>query len=304
MALTHRSGESIDSQVTNSEGLATAEQAVSTGQAQAASSQGSRIGQWLRRYGVTFLAVVSFFVAWELIIIVFGVKRYILPRPSEVFRTYFDPKFTGLIVQSTFITMGEALLGFAVAILIGIPLSMLITFSPLLSKTVYPFAVALEMVPKIAFAPLFITWFGLGVAPKIIVVFMVCFFPIMLNGVLAFRSLSPDVIYFSQSTGANSWTMFRKIRLPAALPQIFNGLKGAATNATVGAVIAEWIGADVGLGYNLAMFQNQMRTEVGFAIIFVLALIGLALFYAVVFAERLIVPWHVSLRIGGQISRS
>jgi NitT/TauT family transport system permease protein len=263
-----------------------------------------RLGQWLRRYGVTLGAVVLFFVAWELIIVIFGVKRYILPRPSEILRTYFDPKLTLIILESTLITTGEALLGFAVAVLLGVPLSMLITFSRLLSKTIYPFAVALEMVPKIAFAPLFITWFGFGIAPKIVVVFMVCFFPIMLNGVLAFRSLNPDIIYFSQSTGANSWTMFRKIRLPAALPQIFNGLKGAATNATVGAVIAEWIGSDAGLGFYLNMFQGQLRTEVGFALIFILAVIGLALFYAVVLAEKLIVPWHVSQRIGGQISRS
>jgi NitT/TauT family transport system permease protein len=264
----------------------------------------SRGVSWLRRYGVSLAALILFFVAWEVLIVVLGVKRYILPRPSEIFRTYFDPKLMAVIVDSTFTTAGEALAGFAVAILLGIPLSMIITFSPLLSKTVYPFAVALEMVPKIAFAPLFITWFGFGIMPKIIVVFMVCFFPIMLNGVLAFRSLSPDIIYFSQSTGATPWTMFIKIRLPAALPQIFNGLKGAATNATVGAVIAEWIGSDTGLGFYLNMVQGQLRTEVGFAIIFILAAIGLTLFYAVVLAEKLIVPWHVSQRIGGQIRRS
>lgn len=280
------------------------EQPLSNTATQATSPQRSRWTTWLRRYGVSLLALILFFVAWELIIIVFDVKRYILPRPSEIFRTYFDPKWTSIILESTIITTGEALLGFAVAIVLGIPLSMLITFSPILTKTIYPFAVALEMVPKIAFAPLFITWFGFGIMPKIVVVFMVCFFPIMLNGVLAFRSLSPDIIYFSQSTGANGWTMFRKIRLPAALPQIFNGLKGAATNATVGAVIAEWIGSDIGLGFNLNMVQGQLRTDVGFALIFILAAIGLTLFYAVVLAEKIIVPWHVSQRIGGQIRRS
>lgn len=283
---------------------ARAEQPVSNAKAHAISPLRTRGATWLRRYGVSLLALVLFFVAWEVLIVVLGVKRYILPRPTEIFRTYFDPKLMSVIIDSTFTTMGEALLGFAVAVLLGIPLSMLITFSPLLSKTVYPFAVALEMVPKIAFAPLFITWFGFGIMPKIIVVFMVCFFPIMLNGVLAFRSLSPDIIYFSQSTGADTITMFLKIRLPAALPQIFNGLKGAATNATVGAVIAEWIGSDTGLGFYLNMVQGQLRTEVGFAIIFILAAIGLSLFYAVVLAEKLIVPWHVSQRIGGQVRRS
>jgi len=281
-----------------------AERPVNSANAQTVSTRRSRGGAWLRRYGVSLMALALFFVAWEVLVMVFGVKRYIIPRPSEIFLTYANPKLNGIILDSTLTTAGEALLGFAVAIVLGIPLSMLITFSPLLSKTVYPFAVALEMVPKLAFAPLFITWFGFGIAPKIVVVFMVCFFPIMLNGVLAFRSLSPDIIYFSQSTGADALTMFLKIRLPAALPQIFNGLKGAATNATVGAVIAEWVGSDTGLGFYLNMFQSQLRTEAGFAVIFILAAIGLALFYAVVFVEKLVVPWHVSQRIGGQVRRS
>jgi NitT/TauT family transport system permease protein len=116
-----------------------------------------------------------------------------------------------------------------------VPLAVLVAFSKFLERTLYPSAVTLEMVPKIAFAPLFVTWFGFGFAPKMLIVFMVCFFPILLNGILAFRSLSHELIYFSRSTGAGALTMFWRIRLPAALPQMFVGLKGAATNATVGA---------------------------------------------------------------------
>ncbi len=255
------------------------------------------------RFGITIVAMVAFFVLWELAIIVFNVPRYIIPRPSAIFAVYFEPRYVEKIFQSVLVTGGEALLGFAVATLLGVPLAMFIAFSPFLNKTIYPATVALEMVPKIAFAPIFVTWFGFGIQPKIIVVFMVCFFPIMLNGVLAFRSLPGDIIYFTQSTGATSWRMFWKIRLPAALPQIFNGLKGAATNATVGAVIAEWIGADQGLGFYLQSVQSQLRTDIGFAIIFVLALLGLLLFYAVVAAEKVFIPWHVSQRVGGQMSR-
>src|SRR5262249_61034293 len=113
--------------------------------------------------------------------------------------------------------------------------------SPFLERPLYRSAVALEMVPKVAFGPIFVAWFGFGFPPNMIIVFMVCFFPILLNGMLAFRSLSMGLVHFSRATGADPWTMFWRIRAPAALPQMFVGLKGAATNATVGAVISEWI---------------------------------------------------------------
>jgi NitT/TauT family transport system permease protein len=263
----------------------------------------ARFERWWRRMGLSLTALVLFFFAWELIIVTLKVPRYIIPRPTSIVQNYFDPRIADAIANHTVVTAFEAGLGFVIAASLGVPLAMFVAFSPFLSKTLYPAAVALEMVPKIAFAPLFVTWFGFGLAPKMIVVFMVCFFPIMLNGVMAFRSLPLDLLYFSQSTGANSLRMFWKIRLPAALPQIFVGLKGAATNATVGAVIAEWIGADRGLGVYLQSVQSQLRTDVGFAVIFVLAALGLALFYSVVLLERLIVPWHISQRVGGQIDR-
>ncbi|XWX05422.1 ABC transporter permease [Aggregatilineales bacterium SYSU G02658] len=259
--------------------------------------------RWWQRMGLSLTALLLFLFAWEMIIVTLKVPRYIIPRPTAIVQNYFDPRIADAIANHTVVTAFEAGLGFVIAVGLGVPLAMLVAFSPFLSKTLYPAAVALEMVPKIAFAPLFVTWFGFGLAPKMIVVFMVCFFPIMLNGVMAFRSLSTDLLYFSQSTGANPLRMFWKIRLPAALPQIFVGLKGAATNATVGAVIAEWIGADRGLGVYLQSVQSQLRTDVGFAVIFVLAGLGLTLFYIVVLLEKLFIPWHLSQRVGGRIDR-
>jgi NitT/TauT family transport system permease protein len=173
---------------------------------------------------------------------------------------------------------------------------MLTGFSKILRQTFYPFAVALEMVPKIAFAPLFVVWFGFGFLPKMVIVFLVCFFPILLNGILGFTSLSPEMGYFSRSTGADALTMFWKIRVPAALPELFVGIKGAAVNATVGATIAEWVGGDAGLGYYIQIATGQLRMDLAYAIIFMLALVGLILFYIVVLVERRIIPWHVSQR--------
>ena len=207
----------------------------------------SSLREWFSDARNTILFVVGFLLFWELAVIVFRIPRYILPSLSSIIRQFirnFD-----LIWEYTLITGYETLVGFVIAVAIGVPLAMLTAFSRLLRQTFYPFAVALEMVPKIAFAPLFVTWFGFGFIPKMIIVFLVCFFPILLNGILGFTSLSQEMVYFSRSTGASQLRMFWKIRLPAALPELFVGLKGAAVNATVGATISEWIGGDAGLGY-------------------------------------------------------
>jgi NitT/TauT family transport system permease protein len=244
---------------------------------------------------VTIAFIVLCILLWEAIVRLFHVPLYIMPPPSRVIFQFF--RNLPLIAEYTLWTGGETLAGYIVSLLIAIPISMLIAFSKLLRQTLYPIAVGLEMVPKIAFAPLFVTWFGFGYAPKIIIVFLVCFFPIILSGILAFTSLSPELGYFARSTGADFRTMFWKIRLPAALPQLFVGIKGAALNATVGATISEWIGGDAGLGYYLQIASGDLRVDLAFAIIFMLASLGLVLFYTVMAIERRIIPWHVSQRM-------
>lgn len=255
---------------------------------------------WWDEAGLTVVSIIVFFLVWELAVRIFQIKQYILPAPSVVL-TQFVMKFR-TIWNFTLVTGGETLLGFAFSVVLGIPLSMIIAFSGFLRKTVYPAAVTLEMIPKIAFAPLFVTWFGFGFLPKIIIVFLVCFFPILLNGILGFTSLSQELRYFSRSTGSDAVTTFFKIRLPAALPELFVGLKGAATNATVGAVISEWIGGDAGLGYYIQMASGDLRMDIAFAIIIMLALLGLGLFYIVVLVERRLIPWHVSQRSSHGVS--
>ena len=254
----------------------------------------SQFRRWIWDSKNTIIFVLAFLAVWELGVRIFKVPRYIVPSLTSIFGqfiSHFD-----LIWEYTLVTGWETLVGFTIAVAIGIPLAMIVAFSKLLRQTFYPAAVALEMVPKIAFAPLFVTWFGFGFVPKMIIVFLVCFFPILLNGILGFTSLSPEMGHFSRSTGAAPLTMFWKIRLPAALPELFVGLKGAAVNATVGATISEWIGGDAGLGYYIQIATGQLRMDLAFAIIFMLALLGLILFYIVVLLERRIIPWHVSQR--------
>lgn len=254
----------------------------------------SQINSVLADSTTTILFVIGVMVFWEAGVRVFAIPRYIIPSLSSIikqFISHFD-----LIWQYTLVTGVETLVGYLIAVGLGIPLAMLVAFSKILRQTFYPTAVALEMVPKIAFAPLFVVWFGFGFIPKMIIVFLVCFFPILLNGILGFTSLSPEMGHFGRSTGANALTMFWKIRVPAALPELFVGLKGAAVNATVGATIAEWIGGDAGLGYYIQIATGQLRMDLAFAIIFMLAALGLLLFYIVLAIEKRVIPWHVSQR--------
>jgi len=259
---------------------------------QATSGQEGR--KWVADTLTPVLFGVGCFVLWEAVVQIFQVQRYILPPPSAIFEQ-FALKFPQIWMH-TLVTARETLVGFAVSILFGVPMALLVAFSPLLRRTFYPLAVTLEMVPKIVFAPVFISWWGLGFMPKIYVVVLVCFFPILLNGVLAFTSLSVELGRFCLSTGAGPVRTFFKVRLPAALPQLFVGIKGAAVNATVGATVAEWVGCDAGLGCYIQQAAAEFRLDIAFSFIFMLAALGLLVFWMVTLAERLLIPWHVSQR--------
>jgi NitT/TauT family transport system permease protein len=237
---------------------------------------------------------VGFFLFWEYSVIWFDIPRYILTPPSLVVTKGWAD--LDRLLYYTYVTGVEVVLGYIFAVVLAMPIGLAIAFSTILRRTVYPFLVCIEMVPKIAFAPLFISWLGFGLLPKVIIVFLVCFFPIVLNAILAFNSLSEELTRFSRSTGAGFWRTFVKIRLPAALPQCFVGFKYAAINATVGAAIAEFIGSDEGLGFYIQIVTGNMRPDLAFAGIFFLTLLGLLLFGVVTLTERLLIPWHISVR--------
>lgn len=246
-------------------------------------------------YSWPFLLFFSgFFLFWQFSIDWFSIPRYILPKPTEIL-IKGSVDFERLL-KYTYITGMETVLGYVVAIVLALPLGLSIAFSSMMRRTIYPFFVSLEMVPKIAFAPLFISWLGFGLLPKIIIVFLVCFFPIVLNSILAFGSLSEELDRFCKITGAGPLKTFVKVRMPAALPQIFVGFKYAAINATVGATIAEFIGSDQGLGFYIQIVTGNMRPDLAFAGIFLLTILGLCLFWTVTTLESLLIPWHISKR--------
>jgi NitT/TauT family transport system permease protein len=264
---------------------------------EAVAMPGRSAAGWRRlvvRNGLGLVTAPAFFLIWEAVVRLFHVPLYIVPPPSAVLWQLW--RNLPRIAEYTLVTGGETVGGFLIAVALGVPMALAIAFSLLLRQTLYPVAVTLEMIPKITFAPLFVTWFGFGYLPKLIIVFLVCFFPILLNGILAFSSLPTELGRLCLSTGASAWRTFWHVRLPAALPQLFVGIKGAAINATVGATISEWIGGDAGLGYYIQIATGDLRMDLAFAIIIVLALLGLALFGSVVLMERLLIPWHISQR--------
>jgi NitT/TauT family transport system permease protein len=256
----------------------------------------ARLRDWFEQSWMFVAFFSGFFLFWEYSVVWFNVPRYILVPPSTIVTKGWAD--IDRLLYYTWVTGVEVVLGYAVAVVLALPIGLAIAFSTILRRTVYPCLVCIEMVPKIAFAPLFISWLGFGLLPKVIIVFLVCFFPIVLNAILAFSSLPEELTRFARSTGAGPWRTFTRLRLPAALPQCFVGFKYAAINATVGAAIAEFIGSDQGLGFYIQIVTGNMRPDLAFAGIFFLTLLGLALFGLVTLAERLLIPWHISVRRG------
>ena len=235
---------------------------------------------------LTFAGLVGL---WHLATIAFGWQEFLVPNPVDVSRALWDAR--GELPDHTLATFLETLEGYALAIGVGVPLAVLIAYSRLLERTIYPVLLAINAVPKIAIAPILVLWMGFGAGPKIVMVFLVCFFPIVLATATGLQATPPEFSELVRSLSANHFQMFWKVRFPAALPHVFVGLKVAISLAVIGAVIAEFVGASKGLGYVIVFSQGQAQTSLAFGAIVVLGAMSIGLFYALVAVERLVVPW-------------
>src|SRR6266566_5478092 len=185
----------------------------------------------------------------------------------------------------------EIVLGFGMSVAIGIPLAVLAVYSRIFERVAFPFMVSLQTIPKVALAPILVMWLGYGILPKVMVAFLISFFPIVISAVVGMRSAEKEMIYLVQSMGANELTTFLKIRLPKALPSIFGGLKVGMGQAVVGATVGEFIAAEQGLGYLQLISQVRLDTPLLFAAVVVLSILGVLLFNVVGLVERLALPW-------------
>ncbi|MDB5840325.1 MAG: Hydroxymethylpyrimidine transporter, transrane component [Herminiimonas sp.] len=235
-----------------------------------------------------------FMLAWEAAVHFLEVKQFLLPPPSKVFLAFV--KEPGYYLLQMMHTLWETLLGFSMAVVIGILLAVGIVYSRFLERTLYMLLVGMNAVPKIALAPLFIVWLGMDLAPKVAIATLVALFPIVIDTVLGLRSVEPDMLDLAKAfRGSRNQVLF-KIRFPNALPSIFAGLKVGISFAFIGAIVGEFVSAQQGLGYVIVSSQANFDTPRMFVAIMLLAVIGTALFYIVEIVEKRVIPWHVSHR--------
>jgi NitT/TauT family transport system permease protein len=249
----------------------------------------------LAKAGTSLVGVFAFLLIWQIWVVVAKVPAYLLPAPSEIFLTFVNN--ISKLLNHGWITTYEMLLGYFLAVAIAIPLAIAITSSRRFDEFVTPTMLFFQVVPKVAIAPLFLVWFGVGATPKIYVAFLISFFPIVIDTAVGLRSMSSEMTDLARSMGASRLQVFTQFRLPTSLPYLFSGLKVAATLAVAGAVVGEYVGADKGLGYLLLVTNSNMQTALMFATIVALTVIGLVFFYLVEFLESLLIPWHVTHRV-------
>jgi NitT/TauT family transport system permease protein len=231
---------------------------------------------------------------WEIGVSLFAPSPLILPAPSAILAAFMETP--GLFLRQLGFTLAMTCIGFALAVVLGILLAVLIVYSRLIERTVYTLLVALNSIPKVALAPLFVIWMGTGTEPKIAIALMLAIFPIVIDMVLGLRSVDPDMLHLARVSKATPLAILLKIRFPCALPSLFAGMKVAISFALVGAIVGEFVAGSRGLGFQILVAQGQFDTVRVFVSLLLLGIVGTVLFFIVDYAERLLLPWHVSQR--------
>lgn len=243
-------------------------------------------------FGVVVLA------CWQLYVAVSGVREQVVPSPLEVARALVRDR--SVLWPAAARTIEEILIGYGVAIVVGVALAVAVSSSRRIARAIYPWLVVSQLIPIPAIAVVIVLWTGFSLVPHVIVIALVSFFPVAVNTIDGLRATDPDLLDLLRTLGAGRWRRMRLAQGPAALPFLFSGLRVAAALAVIGAVIAEWVGATSGLGYLILSYDNQTATPDVFAVVVVLAVIGVALFSAVGLLERVALPWR---RAGGTAGR-
>ncbi len=250
----------------------------------------------LRRAVPGVVAFVLILAGWEAYVRLSGIDPITLPAPSRIVGAFLDAP--GEAVRQTVPTVLETLVGFAVSLAAAIAVAVVMDRLEPVRRALYPVLVATQTIPIVAIAPLVIIWFGFGLLPKILIIVLVTFFPIVVALLDGFASTDPDAVDLLRSMGASDRAIFRKLRVPTALPSFFTGLRISITYAVVAAVFAEYVGAYEGLGIWMQLSKNAYRTDLVFVAVAITALLSIGLFVAVGLVERLVIPWHRARRAG------
>lgn len=257
-------------------------------------SSRDRIVELVDRSWRPLALLVACYAIWWAITEFEIVPRYLVPSPGTTLQVMADK--AGYLSHHTLVTGYETVLGFAIAVIVGIAAAVLMVASAEVEKTLYPLLLFAQVVPKIAIAPLFVVWLGFGLTPRIVVAVLIAFFPVVISMVTGLKSVDPEMLQLASTMGASPSKTFVKIRFPASLPFLFSGLKVAVTLAVTGAVVGEFVGGNDGLGSVILQANGNIDTPMLFAGLLVMSLLGVVLFVAVEFAERLLLPWHASRR--------
>ncbi|MDB5415599.1 MAG: transporter permease [Rubritepida sp.] len=224
----------------------------------------------------------------------FQIPEYLLPAPGAVAdRIVADHD---LFLRHGWATLKVVMLGFLLSAVLGVGLALAVVLNRTIERTLMPIIVGSQTIPKVAIAPLFIVWLGFGLEPKVAITFLISFFPVVVSSISGLKAVENDMLDLVRSMGAGRLKSILKVRIPTALPQIFAGLKIAICSAVVGAIVAEFVGSDVGLGYLLLTSTATLDGTLVWAALMILVAIGISLFVTVVQLERLLIPWHVSIR--------
>jgi len=245
-----------------------------------------------RLLGETLIPVATLLgtlAVWEVATRAFRVPRFIMPAPSAILGEGWEWRYR--FIGHTWVTLYETLGGFALSMVVGVPLAVLIVYSPTLRRGIYPLIILAQSVPKIAIAPVLLLVLGYGEIPKMVVAFLVAFFPVVVDTATGLAATPPELLDLSRSYRASPFKTFLKVRLPMALPFIFAGAKVAITLSVIGAVVGEFVGSDKGLGYVILSSTSYWKTEVAFSAMILLSLMAIVLFAAVSLVERVVCPW-------------
>jgi NitT/TauT family transport system permease protein len=245
--------------------------------------------------GWFLLGLAALVAVWALVTEIGSVESYVLPPPSDVATSAVEERSE--LLSACWVTVKTALLGFGLSVAVGVPLAFLIDASWRVERVVYPLLVATQVIPIVVFAPIFVLWFGFSTLPGILTVAVLCLFPVCVQTVDGLRGTTGDLVDLARSMGASRWRVFRSIKLPGALPSVFAGFKLAITVSLVGALVAEFVSSDAGLGRLLIAANSALDTSLLFAGVAYISVAGIALFAIVDYLERRAMPWHVSRRV-------
>jgi putative hydroxymethylpyrimidine transport system permease protein len=255
----------------------------------AAPARSARVPASVGRYGPPIMITLAGVGLWQLILPLAHVPEYLVPTPSEIAADMTTD--WPVLEPALLVTAREILLGFVIAVAGGVGLAVLLHLVSVLRRAVYPVLIGSQTIPIVVLAPILVILFGYGITPKLVIVALICFFPIVVNGIDGLRSVEGELISMMRTLNASRWAILRRVEFPAALPSIFSGMRIAATFAAIGAVFGEWSGSNQGLGYVMLAATPNLLTARIFAAIVYLTLIALALFGIVSLLERVLVPW-------------